>query len=77
MNEQILAELKKMNEFLAKIDWKMWNLHQKFMEGKDIEGNFVAPPSQKVTAPAPVTAKEPASIETAEVPKYPSIEKWN
>ena len=63
---EIVRELKKMNEFLEKMDWKLWNLHKKYVD--------------EVTTPAqPVTKTDTASKDVEPVvvqPKYPTIETW-
>ena len=67
MNDEMLRELKKMNEFLEKIDWKLWNLHKKFYEdSKDVPTTA----TQKPAAPA-------QNVEPVVPPaKYPTIETW-
>lgn len=71
---EFLKELKKMNGFLEAIDWKLWNMHKKFVEG----GVPVAAPASTTSNPAleqvaPVTD---AAVTVPSIPKYPSIEKW-
>lgn len=77
MNDQVLAELKKINEFLAKIDWKLWNMHQKYLEETTASANTSTQP----TSAAPEVKHRPEAPEAPpalpKVPKYPSIEKWD
>jgi hypothetical protein len=63
-NTEMLRELKKMNEFLEKIDWKLWNLHEKYVgkTGSDASTEKVEP--AKDVEPVVPTAK------------YPTIETW-
>ena len=63
-DKDILSELKKMNEFLEKIDWKLWTLHEKVFSG---------------TNPTTKETKEPVSKDVEPVvptAKYPTIETW-
>ena len=64
MSEEVLRELKKMNEFLEKIDWKLWNLHKKYVD-------------EVTDTPA---TKEPSVVKDVEPvvkqSKYPTIETW-
>ena len=46
MDEQILKELKRMNNFLEAIDWKLWNFHNKFFTST---GDAVAPETSEET----------------------------
>jgi len=64
-NTEMLRELKKMNEFLEKIDWKLWNLHEKYV-GKtgDVASTEKSEPATKDVEPVVPTAK------------YPTIETW-
>jgi hypothetical protein len=64
-NTEMLRELKKMNEFLEKIDWKLWNLHEKYV-GK---AGAVA----STTKPTLATKDVEPVVPTA---KYPTIETW-
>jgi hypothetical protein len=77
MNDQILAELKKLNEFLAKIDWKLWNMHQKYLEETAVSANTSTQPTS--AAPEAKNRSEAPEAPPAlpKVPKYPSIEKWD
>ena len=65
-NSEMLRELKKMNEFLEKIDWKLWNLHKKYFE----EDNAVA----STTTPTLATTKDVEPV--VPTAKYPTIETW-
>ena len=63
-DKDILIELKKMNEFLEKIDWKLWTLHEKVFNGND---------------PIKTPTKEPVAKDVEPVvpiAKYPTIETW-
>lgn len=73
METEFLKELKKMNGFLEAIDWKLWNMHRKFVEGGAVTASSSL---EKVTEP---TKTETVVTETAvpAIPKYPSIEKWS
>jgi hypothetical protein len=64
-NQDLIKELKKMNELLEKIDWKLWTFHTKFFgEGETTEKQSSATPGTKDVEPvAPMT-------------KYPTIETW-
>ena len=64
-NTEMLRELKKMNEFLEKIDWKLWNLHKKYID----EDETVTTTGK----PATVTKDIEPVVPTA---KYPTIETW-
>ena len=89
MNEAILVELKKMNEFLERIDWKLWNLHKKYVEGSAVEGTVVPRPAAqsseeqfdldiKPVAKTLTPVKEQPvqdGIPVSAIPKYPSVEK--
>ena len=63
-NDDVLKELKKMNEFLEKIDWKLWTLHEKVFG--------VSSPEKDTTTETVVKDVEPVTP-TA---KYPTIETW-
>ncbi len=63
-NNDVLKELKKMNEFLEKIDWKLWTLHEKVF-GKDSASDEAKKENiSKDVEPVVPTAK------------YPTIETW-
>jgi hypothetical protein len=62
---EIVKELKKMNEFLEKIDWKLWNLHEKYA-GKDA---FATPANKEQSGNKDIEPVVPTS-------KYPTIETW-
>ena len=64
-NTEMIRELKKMNDFLEKIDWKLWNLHEKYV-GKigDEASTEKSEPAIKDVEPVVPTAK------------YPTIETW-
>lgn len=84
MDEAILVELKKMNEFLERIDWKLWNLHQKYADTKDSdtvakaaapheEYADVKPLATATKTLTPVKEEAPAGLPV--IPKYPTVEK--
>jgi hypothetical protein len=63
----LVRELKKMNEFLEKIDWKLWNLHKKFIEDAVPTTTVVSKETDKNVEPV---------VTTPATPKYPTIETW-
>ena len=68
-NAELLKELKKMNEFLEKIDWKLWNLHKKYYDEVGI-GTTTVTKTEAVP-------KEVEPVATATTMKYPTIETWD
>lgn len=64
---EILQELKKMNSFLEKMDWKLWNLHKKYVE-EDVTTSST-PVEKEQTVEKDVEPVVPAA-------KYPTIETW-
>ena len=64
-NTEVVRELKKMNEFLEKIDWKLWNLHKKYID----EGESVTTTDKPATVAKDVEPVVPTA-------KYPTIETW-
>jgi len=63
-NQELVKELKKMNELLEKIDWKLWTFHKKFFDDTEtVEISSKAPVAKDVEPVAPTT-------------KYPTIETW-
>ena len=63
-NAEVVRELKKMNDFLEKIDWKLWTLHEKVFNGN---APTKSPETESVSKDV-----EPV-VPTA---KYPTIETW-
>ena len=63
-NKEMINELKKINELLEKIDWKLWTLHEKVFNGTE--------PTADVTKEIVSKDVEPV-VPTA---KYPTIETW-
>jgi len=63
-NKDVLVELKKMNEFLEKIDWKLWTLHEKVFNGTVPKSDPTKETVVKDVEPVTPTAK------------YPTIETW-
>ena len=63
-NKDVLIELKKMNEFLEKIDWKLWTLHEKVFGANASEKSSPKETGTKDVEPVVPTAK------------YPTIETW-
>ena len=67
INEAILEGLKKINTYLEKLDWKMWNIHQKYL-------GAAAPTAEPTEAAKPVAKAETVPAATvaaaAEVPKF-------
>lgn len=76
LNEEILKELKRMNGFLEAVDWKLWNMHQKYVEEN---GGTNAPKTTNTTEAASSTDAAINSliseVTVPAIPKYPSIEK--
>lgn len=62
-NTDVVRELKKMNEFLEKIDWKLWNLHKKYFD--EVDTTVTKSETSKDVEPVVPTAK------------YPTIETWD
>lgn len=60
---EIVRELKKMNEFLEKMDWKLWNLHKKYVDEVDTS-----------TTTTKTVEKDVEPVVTTS--KYPTIETW-
>lgn len=74
LGNEILKELKKLNGFMEAVDWKLWNMHRKFVEA-DADINTPRTNGAEVTAtPSPVKDEEPVA---PAIPKYPSIQKWS
>ncbi len=78
--EMMLKSIKRMEQLLEAIDWKLWNFHQKVigetensMGAVDEETEQLADIVEKT--PAPVSAPEKAASEKK--PSFPSIEKWS
>lgn len=63
-NKEVLLELKKMNEFLEKIDWKLWTLHEKVFGAGATKDD-----PTKETVSKDVESVTPTA-------KYPTIETW-
>ncbi len=72
LDNAILAELKKMNEFLGKMDWKLWNIHEKYLTQQQEEKVVVVKEvvrNETNTAPA-ATVQATTVQAAAEVPKF-------
>jgi hypothetical protein len=63
-NKEMIIELKKINELLEKIDWKLWTLHEKVFSGTEPTANGTKETVSKDVEPVVPTAK------------YPTIETW-
>lgn len=55
MTDQVLAELKKLNEKLERIDWKFWMLYQKFIDDKV---QVPSQPAESISNPVVATQEE-------------------
>ena len=64
-NQDLVKELKKMNELLEKIDWKLWTFHTKFFGDSETteKQSSIKQVTKDVEPVAPIT-------------KYPTIETW-
>lgn len=72
LGNAILKELKRLNGFMEAVDWKLWNMHKKFVEA---DGRINTPRTDGTgAAPIPVVDQEPVA---PAIPKYPSIQKWS
>jgi hypothetical protein len=73
LGNEILKELKKLNGFMEAVDWKLWNMHRKYVEA---DGGINTPHTTgtEVTTAPPVKDEEPVA---PAIPKYPSIQKWS
>ena len=69
-NTEVVRELKKMNEFLEKIDWKLWNLHKKYIDETDNTASAEKPAQTLETKTKDLEPVVP-------VAKYPTIETWD
>jgi len=79
-NEQILKTLKRIEQFLEAIDWKIWNFHEYLLGSKSSHAETVSATEDEETAElaavieSPKIAEKPAEVKK---PTYPSIEKWS
>ena len=64
-NKELITELKKMNELLEKIDWKLWTFHTKFF------GN-----SESTEEQSSKTSVNKDVAPVGPITKYPTIETW-
>lgn len=78
LGNAILKELKRLNGFMEAVDWKLWNIHQKYIE---TNASINTPRTTKSTEPASSTEAAIDSVISEVVapaiPKYPSIQKWS
>ena len=72
LGTEILKELKKLNGFMEAVDWKLWNIHRKYVEAV---GDINTPRTNGVDATV-VPAKDEEPVAPS-IPKYPSIQKWS
>jgi len=87
MNEHILVELKKMTAYLEAIDWKLWNLHKKYVDGMitvedvkkqlaEVTGQTVEPAAEVVGEPkSTAVAVTPAPVTQAVEETKPAVPK--
>lgn len=69
----MIIELKRINSYLEKIDWKLWNLHEKYADptkSKDTEEFFSVPTASTVSEQP---AKAQLTKETAMPTKRPPM----
>ena len=88
MNEKqadaMLKSLKRIENFLEAIDWKVWQFHQKILgEGTTSESDSSSSEDEEteqlaavIETPKKAVAPKEAAKPVA-VPGYPTIEKWN
>ena len=72
LGNEILKELKKLNGFMEAVDWKLWNMHRKYVE---VDGGINTPRTNGADVTV-VPAKDEDPVAPA-IPKYPSIQKWS
>ena len=76
LGNEILKELKRLNGFMEAVDWKLWNMHQKYVEEN---GGLNTPKTTSSTAEASSTDAAInnliSEVTVPAIPKYPSIEK--
>jgi hypothetical protein len=83
MNEKqadiMLKTLKRMESLLEAIDWKLWNFHQKVMDGAAAESPVSA--EDEETEQLAEVIESPKKSATAAQPEkkigFPSVEKWS
>ena len=73
--EAMLKSLKRMEQLLEAIDWKLWNFHQKVMGDAPEAGTSVEDEETEQLAAVIDTPKaKPAAEKKA---GFPSVEKWS
>ncbi len=89
MNEKqaeiMLKSLKRMEQLLEAIDWKLWNFHQKVIgdgvenapEASTVEDEETEQLAAVIDTPRRTASAKPADAPATKKPSYPSIEKWN
>jgi hypothetical protein len=70
----MLLELKRINSYLEKIDWKLWNLHEKYVDPTKSKNDVEYTPP--VFTPATVEQSVKAQL-TKETSQVPAVKKSN
>jgi hypothetical protein len=86
MEQDLIKEVKKMNNFLEAIDWKLWEIYKKMgadEHAKNAPAASLTDPESTAQVAGPIAITVPVVTEPAPVvapvilvPAYPNIEKW-
>lgn len=71
--EAMLKSLKRMEQLLEAIDWKLWNFHQKTIGDSE---KVSEPVDDEIEQLAEVIAT-PTKSPVEKKPGFPSVEKWS
>ena len=76
--EAMLKSLKRMEQLLEAIDWKLWNFHQKVIGETETSSEVVDEETEQL-ADIVEKSSTPAAAKSAPEKKtsFPSIEKWS
>ena len=76
--EMMLKSIKRMEQLLEAIDWKLWNFHQRVIGDGDTSSQPVDEETEQLAGivektPTPV----PAKVAVEKKLGFPSVEKWS
>jgi cob(I)alamin adenosyltransferase len=73
--EAMLKSLKRMEQLLEAIDWKLWNFHQKVMgDTPETAGSVEDEETEQLAAVIDTPKAKPTAEKKA---GFPSVEKWS
>ncbi len=76
--ELMLKSLKRMEQLMEAIDWKLWNFHQKVIDGSTADTSTSAEDEETEQLAAVIESpKKSTSSEGNKTAGFPSVEKWS